>query len=131
MSRGGKATGKYQLYLNTRNLENETTQCIDWSRIEKWRPINTMKHVSISESSIPNDDIYCAKIDELKKWKDNDNVYELVQFIGQNTNSTRWVVTEKHLNGEKRTKARLAASGFEEENSEILKDSPICTKERF
>ena len=74
MSRGGKATGKYQLYLNTRNLENGTTQCIDWSRIEKWRPINTMEHVSISESSIPNDDIYCAKIDELKKWKDNDKI---------------------------------------------------------
>ena len=25
----GKATGKYQSYLNTRNLKNGTTQCID------------------------------------------------------------------------------------------------------
>ena len=67
MSRGGKAIGKYQSYVNTRNLENGTTQCIDWSKIKKWKPINTMEDVLISKSSIPNDDIYCAKIDELKK----------------------------------------------------------------
>ena len=87
MSRGGKATGKYQSYLNTRNLENRTTHRIDWSKIEKWRPINTMEDVLISESNIPND-IYCTKIDELKKWKEN-NVHEPVEFIGQNTISTR------------------------------------------
>ena len=38
-----------------------------------------MEDVLISESSIPNDDIYCAKVDELKKW--NGNVYEPVKFI--------------------------------------------------
>ena len=69
MSRGGKATVKYQSYLNTRNLENGTTQCIDWSKIKKWRPINTMEGTLIPELSIPNDDIYCAIIDELKKSK--------------------------------------------------------------
>ena len=37
--------------------------------------------------------------------------------------------TEKYMNREKRTKAILAARGFEELNSEILKDSPTCTKE--
>ena len=87
MPRGGKAMGKYQSYLNTRNLENRTTHRIDWSKIEKWRPINTMEDVLISESNIPKD-IYCTKIDELKKWKEND-VYEPVEFIGQNTISTR------------------------------------------
>ena len=30
-----------------------------------------MEDVLISESNIPNDDIYCVKIDELKKWKEN------------------------------------------------------------
>ena len=76
-----------------------------------------MENVLISELSIPNDDTYCAKIDELKKWKEN--VCEPVKFIGQNTTSTRWVVTEKYINGEKRTKARLVARGFEGQNSEV------------
>ena len=60
MSKAGKTIRKYQLFLNTRDLENGTTQCIDWSKIEKLRPINTMEDVLISESSNPND-IYWAK----------------------------------------------------------------------
>ena len=81
-----------------------------------YNPFNTIKHVLISESGIANNDIYCAKIGELKKWKES-HVCEPVKFIGQNTISTRWVVTEKYINGEKRTKARLVARGFEEKNS--------------
>ena len=65
-----------------------------------------MEDVLISESSIPNDYLYCAKIDELKKWKEG-NVYQPVKFIGRNKISKTWVVTEKYINGEKGKKGRL------------------------
>ena len=51
------------------------------------------------------------------------------KFIGQSTILTRWVVTKKYINREKRTKARLVARVFGEQNNEVLKDSPMCTKE--
>ena len=51
------------------------------------------------------------------------------KFIGQSTILTRWVVTKKYINREKRTKARVVAREFGEQNNEVLKDSPMCTKE--
>ena len=72
-----------------------------------------MEDVLTSGSSNPNGDIYWTKIDELKKWKEN-NVYEPINLIGQRKFSTRWVVTEKYVKREKRTKAILAAREFGE-----------------
>ena len=41
-------------------------------------------------------------------------------------------VTVKHKNGEQLTKARLVATGFEEEDKEKLgTDSPTCCKENL
>ena len=49
--------------------------------------------------------------------------------MGQQTVSSRCVITEKINNGKKVIKARLVARGFEEDSSNILKHSPNCTKE--
>ena len=69
-----------------------------------------------------------AKIYEIEKWKEN-NVFEPPQHVGQQTASSRWVITEKLNNGKKVIKAWLVARGFEEGSSNILKDSPTCAKE--
>ena len=37
--------------------------------------------------------------------------------------------TEKYMNREKRTKAILVVRGVEEQNSEVLRNSPTCRKE--
>ena len=69
-----------------------------------------------------------AKLEELGKWKVN-KVYEPVPFTGQKYISTRWVLTDKIIGGERKVKARLIARGFEEKNEELMKDSPTCAKE--
>ena len=42
---------------------------------------------------------------------------------------SRWVITEKINNRNKVVKVRLVSRGFEEDSSNILKDSPTCNKE--
>ena len=56
-------------------------------------------------------------------------VYEPVPFTDQKYISTRWVLTDKIIGGERKVKARLVARGFEEKNEELMKDSPTCAKE--
>ena len=41
--------------------------------------------------------------------------------------STTWVVTEKDVDGERKTKARLCARGYEEE-ADVRRDSPTLMK---
>ena len=57
------------------------------------------------------------------------NVFKPVQYVYQQTISSRWVITEKINNRKKVVKARLVARGCKEDSSNISKDSPTCTKE--
>ena len=56
---------------------------------------------------------------------------EPIYYNGQKTITTRWVLTEKFFNGKTKIKAKLVAGDFEEDFSEILKDSPSCTTNRW
>ena len=68
-----------------------------------------------------------AKEKEIENWIDN-NVFEEIEDNGQQTISVRWVITEKE--GDKpETRARLVARGFEEETTQLKKDSPTCSRE--
>ena len=69
-----------------------------------------------------------AKQEELQKWIDMD-VYIEVENTGQPYVTTRWVCTEKMKGGRIVQKARLVARGFEEDASQLRKDSPTCNKE--
>ena len=69
-----------------------------------------------------------AKQSELERW--SKNVYHNVPFTGQHCISTRWVLTEKSINGEQEVKAHLVARGYEEQQL-TQNDSPTCTKEVF
>ena len=71
-----------------------------------------------------DDDVLLAKQVELKKWTDN-NVYAQVEDQGQYRISTTWVVNVKQAEGQRVTKARLVARGYEEQLN-MRKDSPTC-----
>ena len=46
--------------------------------------------------------------------------------------SSCWVITEKlNCDGKKMMKACLVAKGYEEESSNMRKDSPTCSRECF
>ena len=63
-----------------------------------------------------------AKEKEIENWIDND-VFEEIEDNGQQTISVRWVVTEKAQDNKPETRARLVARGFEEETTQLKKDS--------
>ena len=56
-------------------------------------------------------------------------VYDAVDNCNEKFIHLRWVFSEKYINGKLNVKARLVAKGFQEDNSDILSDSPICSKE--
>ena len=142
ISRAGKATGKYKHWWNVRN-EDDTIECIDWkNNVKEWHVENHEEDNNPSESTQENEEtVYFsvsqmevdpvlideAKERELNNWKKN-NVYEVLPFTGQKYVSTRWVFTEKFIDGKKAVKARLVARGFEEETT-VQVDSPACSKE--
>ena len=64
-------------------------------------------------------------IREIDSWKKN-GVYEKVKDIEQKAIRTRWIITEKLVNGEIRCKARLVARGFEEREKDMNTDAPTC-----
>ena len=59
--------------------------------------------------------------------QDND-IYEVVDFRGQKTISTWWVVTEKVLGEERVVKSSLVARVFEEDLDKYRTDSPTYSK---
>ena len=71
-----------------------------------------------------------AKEKELENMKEN-NVYELEEYKGQATISSRWIITEKYKEGKKVVKARLVARGFEEDSDKLRTDSPTCSRISF
>ena len=74
-------------------------------------------------------DVKEAKLRELQSWFDH-SVYVEFPNDGQKYISKRWVLTEKCVNGNKTTKVRLVARGFEEYHLVKLRtDSPTCGNE--
>ena len=50
-------------------------------------------------------------------------------FLEDESVTLRWVFYEKYSNGELNVIVRLVTKGFQEDNSDILKDSHTCSKE--
>ena len=72
-------------------------------------------------------DITNAKLDELNKWKTH-TVYDVVDNCNEKFIDLRWDFSEKYINGELNVEA-WPAKGFQEDNSDILSNSPTCSKE--
>ena len=75
-----------------------------------------------------NSKFHQAKMEELQKWKKM-NTYEEVDHCNQKLITTSWVCTEKLKEGALICKARLVARGFEEDSTNLRKDSPTCCKD--
>ena len=113
---------------------------LDWEILLSTQPpaVTTVTH-----SNNPTDELFIsdtlvgetidavaeAKKKELTTLIDHD-VYEEVDDVGQDSISSRWVITEKVDEESQRVtvKARLCARGFEEEQN-FRTDSPTCSRE--
>ena len=128
LSRAGKVSGKYSNWFNIRDIVNDTIASIDWQNVEKWKPISSEEVLISSHKDLSNFDFSTAKLEELQKCKSH-NAYEIVDNENQEFITLRWVNTEKYINGKLKLKSRLVARGFQEDTSNILSDSPTCSKE--
>ena len=141
LGRATKATGKYKNYWKVKESETGTEYHVDLDRIQ-WIPkdeVNaqdspveseeTSEECLVSNEAVKlhKESVSKAKLEELASWRDNE-VYRVVEDIGQERISVRWVVTDKVKDNSVVTKARLCARGFEEVQH-FRKDSPTCSKE--
>ena len=124
-SRAGKATDKNRTWYNIRD-ESDEEKSIDLGRVE-WEKLHeteiNMAEVTKSLRAECNTATDVAKENELAKLEQF-QTYEEVTDLGQRTLSTRWVISDK--NGV--FKARLVVRGFEENDIQILRDSPTVGK---
>ena len=142
MRRTGKATGKYRDYWETKDRATGNIKEYDTKKDFIWLKENDKN--TEKDANVCTHEIYFfekafsknrekivkeAKEAELEKWSEED-VYEVVQDIGQDRLSVTWVITDKMVNDEHVTKARLVVRGYEE-NEKIRSDSPTCGKENI
>ena len=136
LSRGGKAHGKYPNHLNVQLDEEDQPRCVDWTELasnfsfsSKWTLDNDPEEeheILLSSTEVFDQEVVDAKLLELEKFHTN-GVYEEVVDEGQSTIGVRWVITKKKPSGA--AKARLVALGYQENSTNIRKDSPTCHRD--
>ena len=132
LSRQPKKSGQYKDWLNVHVKGEKEARSIVWREVVAWKKMPNIENVLIlSDDEKFDQSVIDAKLKELDNLKEHD-VFEEINVKETNCSnpiSTRWVVSEKYVDGEQVTKARLVARGFEEDSSKMIKDSPTCTKE--
>ena len=123
ISRAGKASGAHKYWLNTKDMQTGEIKPMNFSEITNW----TMATDEILYCAENDPATLEAKLNELERWKEY-SVYDEVEDQGNETISTRWVISEKNETGKTCIKARLVARGFEEDGTQIRKDSPTAMK---
>ena len=107
--------------------EDKSFESLNFEALEHWKelPAEEVLLDGVSDQV----DVKEAKLRELQSWFDH-NVYVEVPNDGQKYICTRWALTKKFVNGNKTTKVRLVARGFEEDHlAKLRTDSPTCGKE--
>ena len=129
IKRAGKVSGKHSDWYNSKGINDDTISNIDWKSVDKWK-LYSQEEALINSlvNNFSDFDITNAKLVELNKWKTHE-VYNAVDNCIEKFSDLRWVFSERYVNGELNVKARLVAKGFQEDNSDILSDSPTCSKE--
>ena len=97
LNRAGKATGKYNNWLNVKNIDDDKEYSLDWNQVSEWQPIEHHVFLGTYEDKFEE-----ARVKELNNWKSM-NVYQEVEDTGQPYISVRWVYKEKIV-GEKTEK---------------------------
>ena len=113
------------------DIVGETQPCsMNWCNVEQWKYMPSPETVVLlTLKDEMKQDVIEAKSKELERLEQY-GTFEVVPFRGQETVSSRWVITEKDINGTKKIKARLVARGFEEDAraADIRTDSPTCKR---
>ena len=123
-----KRTGTNKNWVNVDIDGEEEARSVDWDKIRRWKVIPSPENaVMMSAHDQLSQEVIDAKEKELNNLKQN-NVFECVPFTNQVTISSKWIFTEKLVEGEKVIKARLVARGFEEDSSSFGTDSPTCSR---
>ena len=124
ISSAGKKKGTNR---NCYNVEKDNGE-IGWMRMEGIQDLQLIADETQMLIFFNSTEVMEAKEKEIQNWIDNE-VFEEIEDSGQQTISVRWVVTEKAPNDKPETRARLVARGFEEETTQLKKDSPTCSRE--
>ena len=96
MGRAGKVTGKYPSWLNVRNTVENEDKSVDLDTVE-WQDIN-QEEVNFVQLNTKNDSAHDQTLIENAKQTELDklrqfNTFDEIEDHGQNTISTRWVIT--------------------------------------
>ena len=124
LGRAGKAIGKNKHRYNIQEEISKEKKRVNLDQVHvQWELITDEANINLvqKQNSVSND-ATAAKLAELQKLR-HFNTYKEVNDCGQNTLSTRWVITNK----DEQTKARLVVRGFEEEFT-MPRDSPTVDK---
>ena len=115
-------------------MDEGTSLCVNWDNVIQWQKedveyenVEMVLSNEVIQSKNQNN-LMEAKMREIENMKAND-VYDLVPYTGQNTVSSKWVISEKMKNNAPYLKARIVAKGYEEDSSSLRTDSPTCSRE--
>ena len=125
VSRAGKAQGQYHNWFHVKNLDNGMLKSVNFSQVE-WSKAEGEVYYNASNSV----EVAHAQAEELAKWKQY-GVYTEVEDTGQPAITTRWVLTEKSVEGVRMVKARLVVRSYQEEASNIRTDSLTVCRENL
>ena len=129
LSRQPKQGGVWKNWFNIDVVGEDDPICVNWSNVELWNELPFPEEVVLmTKVDELSQEVVDAKEKEISNLNSNE-VYDIVPYTNQRTISSRWVLTEKFKEGERVTKARLVARGFEEDSSKYRKDSPTCCRE--
>ena len=120
-------------FLNLCDADGNVTY-IDWENVIKWHHVddesdipNSLDEALAAKHGFNDTDVQQTKLEELENWRRN-RAFEEVPFNHQEYISTKWAITEKAVEVEKKLKARSVARGFKDQ-AEIQTDSPTGSKE--
>ena len=125
LNRAGKVKG---INKNCYNVKKDKDGWQGWFNMESLRDISVVDKETELIILFNSNAVAIAKEKEIQNWIDND-VFDEVEDRRQKAISVRWVVTEKVREGNTVTKARLVARGFEENTTDLPKDSPTVSRE--
>ena len=125
-----KKKGKWKSWLNVQVVGETVASSVCWDDVLWWRVLDNDSNqiLVLSEVEEYRQDIVDAKHKELLNLEGN-NVFEVIEDVGQKAISSRWVIEEKMKDDKKIVKARLVARGFEEVLVDKRVDSPTCSRE--
>ena len=140
-SKKGKGKeGKYEHYWNVQDIESGHISVVDAKHLEEISRIDKDQEAVTEDEEV--EEVYavnipwnrhgeqkCRKAKEVELDRfDEFDAYEEVEYKGQETLATSWVLVEKVKAGETIVKARLVVRGDQEDTSDVQTDSPTVRK---